>query len=108
MDSNEQALIDFALTWQPFGGPPAEEIFTTFGISKPEFCYRVHRILVARGTTGDEPFRRHARAVLRAYMAVPHTCPRTAGDDTRHRNRGSASRDGDGELTRNSPTDQQE
>lgn len=68
MSPDEQALIDLALVWQPFGGPPAGEILTTLGLSAPEFRARVRRILATRGTRVEEPMRRHARAVLRSYL----------------------------------------
>ncbi|WP_433723175.1 hypothetical protein ACQP0C_23645 [Nocardia sp. CA-129566] len=72
MNHDEQALIDFALLWQPFGGPPSEDILTAFGITESQFRARVRHILITRGTRTDEPFRQHARAVLRTYTQ-PHT-----------------------------------
>ncbi|MET9214652.1 MULTISPECIES: hypothetical protein [Mycobacteriales] len=68
MNSDEQQLIDFALVWQPFGGPPSDEILATFGITEPTFRHRVHRILATRGTSVDEPLRRSVRAILRSYL----------------------------------------
>ncbi|MFE2997212.1 hypothetical protein ACFXG4_19630 [Nocardia sp. NPDC059246] len=70
MNSGEQQLIDFALTWQPFGGPPSEEVLTIFGISVPMFRHRVRRILITQGPVGTEPFRRHARSALASYLTL--------------------------------------
>ncbi|MFE3254144.1 hypothetical protein ACFXPS_30370 [Nocardia sp. NPDC059091] len=79
MDSDEQQLIEFALTWQPFGGPPSEEVLTTFGISVPMFRHRVRRILITQGSVGSEPFRRYARSALSSYLTLrERTHPRPA------------------------------
>ncbi|MBF6225085.1 hypothetical protein [Nocardia abscessus] len=71
MDSEQQRLLDLALTWQPFGGPPEDEILIAFGISAPVFRYRVRRILAAPKATGPgaaDPILRCARTVLRSYL----------------------------------------
>ncbi|MEU6585302.1 hypothetical protein [Nocardia sp. NPDC046763] len=68
MTTDEQALIDFALVWQPFHGPPAEDILTSFGLTPPQFRARIRGILTAPGTRLDAPLRQHARAVLRSYL----------------------------------------
>lgn len=74
----EQGLIDTALVWEPYGGPPSEELLVRFGISTAVFRDRVRRILTSRGTRRDEPLRQHARATLRSYLAddQPPTEPR--------------------------------
>lgn len=35
--SENELIIDLARRWRPYGGPPAEEIFQLFGISRPQF-----------------------------------------------------------------------
>lgn len=72
MDDQEQAIIDFALTWQPFGGPGSEELMVTFGLTSSQFRARVCAILSARGTRSDQPIRQHARHVLRSYLPQTH------------------------------------
>jgi len=32
MTSEKEALLDFALKWEPFGGAPLEDILVTFGM----------------------------------------------------------------------------
>ncbi|MFI5502623.1 hypothetical protein ACIA5E_26495 [Nocardia asteroides] len=80
MDDDDQRVIDFALSWQPFGGPPGEETLTRFGLPAERFRTRVHRILATRGTVVDEPYRRRARLVLRPYLAGLPPIPPTSGD----------------------------
>ncbi len=70
MDKEDLEIIDFALLWQPFGGPPAEEILVNFGMSELRFRSRVVDILAARGTGADRPLRQHARAALRSYLDI--------------------------------------
>ncbi|MBB5915176.1 hypothetical protein BJY24_004043 [Nocardia transvalensis] len=70
MDREDLLIIDFALLWQPFGGPPAEEILVTFGMSELRFRNRVVEILSDRGTGTDRPLRQHARATLRSYLDI--------------------------------------
>lgn len=37
LTSEHELIIGLAQRWRPYGGPPAEEIFQLFGISKPQF-----------------------------------------------------------------------
>ena len=43
--SEELDMIRLAAIWLPFGGPPEEEIFTRFGISRGEFEARLEQVL---------------------------------------------------------------
>ncbi len=70
MNTDEQALIDFALIWEPFGGPRSEDLMTTFGLTHTQFRARVGAILANRGARSDRPLRQHARYVLRAYLST--------------------------------------
>ncbi|WP_280335013.1 hypothetical protein [Nocardia wallacei] len=70
MDKEDLTIIEFALLWQPYGGPPAEEILVNFGMTELRFRSRVVDILAARGTPTDRPLRRHARATLRSYLEI--------------------------------------
>lgn len=93
----EQGLIDVAMVWEPFGGPPSEELLVKFGISPRVFHDRVRQILKARGTRNDEPSRQHARHVLRRYLDDDHASmpvrehrARSASTDTLSRLDGAA------------------
>ncbi|MFQ6397377.1 hypothetical protein ACLMAJ_28470 [Nocardia sp. KC 131] len=71
MDSEQLRLLDLALTWQPFGEPPEDEILIAFGISVPVFRHRIRRILSAPKATGpgaSDPILRSARTALRSYL----------------------------------------
>ncbi|OXR46989.1 hypothetical protein B7C42_00105 [Nocardia cerradoensis] len=43
--SEELDMVRLAAIWLPFGGPPEEEIFTRFGISKVAFEARLEQVL---------------------------------------------------------------
>lgn len=40
-------MIRLAAIWLPFGGPPEEETFTRFGLSRREFDARLEQVLAA-------------------------------------------------------------
>ncbi|MFE6925398.1 hypothetical protein ACFVAV_30595 [Nocardia sp. NPDC057663] len=65
MDSEQLKLLDLALVWQPYGGPPDEEILLAFGISAPRFRHRIRRILAA---SSADPILRCAATMLRSYL----------------------------------------
>ena len=44
LDTFDQALIDFVLSWAPYGGPPVDEILPRFGILSYELADRVQEI----------------------------------------------------------------
>ncbi|MET8426375.1 hypothetical protein [Nocardia sp. NPDC004860] len=68
MRSHEWAIVEFALIWQPYGGPTPEDILVEFGMTEPVFRARIRAVLSARGTTAEEPFLRHARSALWPYL----------------------------------------
>jgi hypothetical protein len=35
------ALVDFAVKWEPFGGAPTEEVFVAFGLDMREYKRRL-------------------------------------------------------------------
>lgn len=79
MNSDEQAVVDFALMWEPYDGPPAGEVLVAFGLTLPAFRARVRSILMAPGTLVDRPLRQHARTVLQSYLdegSGPRPAPR--------------------------------
>ena len=53
MDKYEQALLDFADRWAPFGGPVDGDIFVEFGISRRQYHQRISELLASRSNTVD-------------------------------------------------------
>lgn len=45
---DDSRMMQAAIRWNPYGGPPAEDIFVWFGLSELEFFAHIDR-LVARG-----------------------------------------------------------
>ncbi|WP_213571194.1 hypothetical protein [Rhodococcus sp. USK13] len=41
MNPDHKAMVDLAMRWLPFGGPPAGDILVTFGLSSTEFYRRI-------------------------------------------------------------------
>lgn len=87
MTDEEQAIIDFAMLWLPYGGPPDEEILVRFGMSEQRFRARLAAIVSDRGTSVDRAWRQHAAVVLRPYLG---SAPQFDPSGTSHRSRGTA------------------
>ncbi|REE77669.1 hypothetical protein C8E05_7216 [Rhodococcus wratislaviensis] len=47
IDTESSALVEFALRWLPFGGPRADDILVTFGISTLTFARRLQEVLAS-------------------------------------------------------------
>ncbi|MET8430479.1 hypothetical protein [Nocardia sp. NPDC004860] len=45
MDSLDSRILETALRWLPYGGPPTEEILVDFGMTELRFDQHVARIL---------------------------------------------------------------
>jgi hypothetical protein len=41
MDRCDRELVEFWLSWLPYGGPPADEVMPEFGMSKNQLYLRV-------------------------------------------------------------------
>nr|WP_170945386.1 MULTISPECIES: hypothetical protein [unclassified Rhodococcus (in: high G+C Gram-positive bacteria)] len=54
MDEYQRAIVEFYRRWAPFGGPPAADIFTEFGLSINQF-YARHRQLTHHGSQDQQP-----------------------------------------------------
>lgn len=67
MDAESSAIVDFAVRWLPFGGPPADDILVEFGISMLTFAQRIEKILVSGRPTGLSLAERNG---LREMVAV--------------------------------------
>ncbi|PSR69563.1 hypothetical protein C8258_00155 [Nocardia sp. MDA0666] len=68
MTDEEQAIIDFAVLWLPYGGPPDEEILVRFGMSEQRFRARLADIVADRGTSVDRAWRQRAAVLLQSYL----------------------------------------
>lgn len=77
LDSFDQALIDFVLSWVPYGGPPVDEILPRFGILSYELADRVREIasVALRRNLSAENRIRVAQA-LAAVRSAPNRSPR--------------------------------
>lgn len=67
MDAESLAIVDFAVRWLPFGGPPADDILVEFGISMLTFAQRIEKILVSGRPTSLSLAERNG---LREMVAV--------------------------------------
>lgn len=41
IEKSGDALVDFAVMWEPFGGAPSEEVFVEFGVNIGEYKRRL-------------------------------------------------------------------
>lgn len=66
MTREEIHLIEFALLWQPYGGPSAEDVLVQFGLSMPRYYARIRQILtpVPHDSVEDVSFKNGTRQRL--------------------------------------------
>ena len=94
-DGND--ILDFALLWEPLGGPPAKNVATAFSIDLAEFNHRLRSAassqlaLLQHGTTSPEatyaqsalaPLLEFPRGRNSAVIEVPPHRPNIATDST--------------------------
>jgi len=48
MDQFDRNLVEYVLSWAPFGGPPAEEILPRFGFPSDQLGKRIRDIAYPR------------------------------------------------------------
>jgi len=70
LDSFDGAIIDFVLTWAPYGGPPADEVLPRFGIPSAQLPERVREIACI--ALREKLSASEHRKVARALAAVRH------------------------------------
>ncbi|MGW5144679.1 hypothetical protein [Rhodococcus koreensis] len=63
-------LIAFGRTWAPFGGPSAEDVFVTFGMSRNTYYNKLARVLRARPET-DRDEASHRQLLALCYRRQP-------------------------------------
>ncbi|ROZ49039.1 DUF3263 domain-containing protein [Rhodococcus sp. WS3] len=66
MDIHDRAMLDFAITWRPYGGSD-DQIFPEFGVSIPAFYGRVLRMLDKPHSAGLDY---QTSAVLREFCST--------------------------------------
>jgi hypothetical protein len=69
MDWFDRRIVQYMLHWQPFGGPPEEEVLPRFGMSLPQLNRRFDRI-VKRMEVQREALRSEDVALLSAVNRV--------------------------------------
>lgn len=67
-DSGLDPLVAFAVTWEPYGGASAEDVFVEFGIDMNEYRHRLF-VILSRGDRGG--VRAPLRDRLIAYSITP-------------------------------------
>ena len=73
--NNENDILDFALLWEPLGGPTPENVATAFSIELTEFNHRLRsaaRRQLARlrhGTTSPEAI--YAMSAVAPLLEIP-------------------------------------
>lgn len=65
-DSVDEALISFAVRWEPYGGADASEIFVCFGLSEQQYRVRLWHAL-GRSGQGSAGIEAQLRARLLRY-----------------------------------------
>jgi hypothetical protein len=50
LGSSDRFLIGFAISWAPFGGASANEVWLNFGVSRERFLYLLQAALSPKGT----------------------------------------------------------
>lgn len=65
MDWFDRMIVQYMLRWQPFGGPPEDEVLPRFGMSLPQLRRRFNRI-VRRMEIQQESLRSEDLALLSA------------------------------------------
>lgn len=59
-----------AIRWDPYGGPPAEEIFVWFGLSEAQFFAHIERLLVRDQPRLPERLAANLRATVRRRIGT--------------------------------------
>jgi hypothetical protein len=57
MDRYDRDILDFVRSWAPYGGPPADEIWAEFGMTREQLFDRVDVIISAERARRDSELR---------------------------------------------------
>lgn len=90
LDAFEREILEFLVTWLPYGGPPVEETLPRFGIHADDFSVRVCEIVAAglsRGPGGRDAVLLHrSRLAMAALTAAVAPVGGTRRAESRYRN----------------------
>ncbi|MDH6291292.1 DUF3263 domain-containing protein [Rhodococcus opacus] len=67
MNKFDEAILEFARRWLPYGGPPPDEIWVEFGMSTHRY---EHRLLSMLDTVASRNMPPTDRATLRAQLVA--------------------------------------
>lgn len=75
IDRDDHALLNFAISWMPYGGAPSDETLVRFGLTRERYLARLRR-------TVDEHRRRIHPATVARLMEIcgaPHSAGHADG-----------------------------
>jgi hypothetical protein len=58
MDRFDREILDFARSWAPYGGPPADQVMAEFGMTRDQLFERLRRIISAEEERRAQELRR--------------------------------------------------
>lgn len=73
IDAFDRELLEFIMTWMPYGGPPAEEILPRFGIHADALVVRVQDIVtggLSRSPVGPDVVLLHRSRLAMTALAA--------------------------------------
>jgi uncharacterized protein DUF3263 len=76
LDAFDRAMIEFAVQWEPYGGPREEDIFPQFGLTLDRLFARIESIIDAHNvlhmtSPADRQLIQSAVRVLASYRGQP-------------------------------------
>ena len=79
-EKEDERVLDLAVNWLPFGGPPPEEIWVQFGVDPSRFWQRVQRVLTYHsvgatiGSVAAIKLYEQGRSYRRSASAIEEGC----------------------------------
>jgi len=70
MDRFDRQILDFMRSWAPYGGPPADQVLTEFGMTRDELIDRAHLILATEAARREREYLPRLRARNEAVAAT--------------------------------------
>jgi hypothetical protein len=56
-DRFERDILEYLRSWAPYGGPPTDEVWTEFGMTRDELVERAQLIIAAQRARHDQEAR---------------------------------------------------
>jgi hypothetical protein len=79
MDRFDRELLDFVRSWAPYGGPPADDSWTEFGMSRDQLLNRARQLLAEESARREYVLR---RPWLRLREEAGAAAPADGGDQS--------------------------